>query len=406
MPMTWDPQSKPRLRPVEHFEVPSEDGASYALHDPSQLSPASLQMSPAALLVLSMMDGAHTCDAIRETFAAQTGSQLPADKLYSMIEQLDQCYLLEGPTFEAHYDKLVADYRAAPVRTMPHAADMGIVSESDEPFTEMLADVDGGATSGTVVGLIAPHLDYPRGGPMYGAAYATLRNRPAPDRVVILGANHFGRSLAVVATDKPFATPLGTTPTDVAFLERLEARCGGLRRYELDHMREHSIELQVALLQHLFGATAFEIVPVLCPDPCGPTGTAPYDGVGVDLADFAAALGELVAADDADTLMVAGADLSHIGAAFGDDRPLDAAFLEEVRRQDMHALEAVAANDPIDFVRRVGDNPTRVCSAGCVFALLSALPGASATRLGYHQAVDQSSQTGVTSAAVALNRPT
>ena len=48
------------------------------------------------------------------------------------------------------------------------------------------------------------------------------------------------------------------------------------------------------------------------------------------------------------------------------------------------------------------ENPTRVCSAGCIFALKAALPEAKAQVLRYHQAVDQESQAGVTCAAVAV----
>jgi AmmeMemoRadiSam system protein B len=250
--------------------------------------------------------------------------------------------------------------------------------------------------------LVAPHLDYVRGEPCYVAAYGALRGRPAPTRVVILGTNHFGRSPSVVATVSSFSTPLGTTRPDVAFLEALEKQCGNLRTYELDHLREHSIELQVTWLQYLFGAGSFEIVPFLCPDPCGPTGTLPSDGQGVDLADFARMLGDLVAAKDGDTLIVAGADLTHVGAAFGDERELDDTFLEEVRQRDVSLLDSLSMSDPASFLRSAAQNgnATRVCSAGCVFVLATALPQTTGTLLRYHQAVDQPSQTCVTCAAI------
>jgi AmmeMemoRadiSam system protein B len=197
---------------------------------------------------------------------------------------------------------------------------------------------------------------------------------------------------------------MGTVRTAVSFLERLEDRCGNLRTYELDHAREHSIELQVAWLQHLFGSDTFEMVPVLCPDPCGPTGTLPVDGQGVDLREFASILGELLADDPQDTLVVAGADLSHVGAAFGDERRLDDAFLEEVRQRDHRALDELQINDPSAFLERVAeqDNATRICSAGCLYVLAAALPDTTGTVLRYHQAVDQASQTCVTCTAVAF----
>ena len=321
-----------------------------------------------------------------------------------MLGHLEAAHFLEGAEFESYYESLLLEYRDRAVRGMPHAESLGITDGSGAVFEEMLAEAEPVELAGEVVALIAPHLDYPRGRPCYAAAYATLRGRATPDRVVILGTNHFGRSTSVVATANDFATPLGISRTDTAFLERLEGRCGNLRAYELDHVGEHSIELQVAWLQHLLGADSFEMVAFLCPDPCGPTGTAPAGGTGVDLREFATALGEFIADDPGDTLIIAGADLSHAGASFGDDRILDEAFLQEIRERDERALGRLAANDPDQWLQRIAedDNPTRVCSAGCIFVLGKALPGASATILRYHQAVTQPTQVCVTCTAVAF----
>jgi MEMO1 family protein len=158
----------------------------------------------------------------------------------------------------------------------------------------------------------------------------------------------------------------------------------------------------VAWLQHLYGPQNFSVVPLLCPDPCGPSGTVPDDGNGMALRVFAESLGELIASDPTNTLVVAGADFSHIGSSFGDDRPIDDAFLEEVRQADRRALDFLELGDPAGFLRCIAqqDNPTRICSAGCMFALLTALPGARGQVVRYHQAVDRESQTCVSCAAV------
>jgi AmmeMemoRadiSam system protein B len=402
--MLWDPSFKPRLRPLEAFPLPPGDGAEVGLRDPGGLSDIVLTLSHAALRLMAMMDGANTCEDIRRKFHLTFGQTVSIDTLQSMLEHLNRAHFLEGPAFEAYYESLYDEYRSQPARRMRGAEAMGIIDDSGELFDRMLAQIEPAALTGLVAGLIAPHLDYARGAPCYAAAYAALRDRPAPDRVVILGTNHFGRSTSVVATASHFATPLGTTHNDVAFLERVESVLGHLRKFEFDHAREHSIELQVAWLQHLFGAESFEMVPFLCPDPCGPTGTAPFDGNGVDLSDFAATLSELIAEDSRDTLLVASADFSHVGAAFGDRRRLDAAYLDEVRRRDESALGKLEAGDPGAFVQYLAEsgNPTRVCSAGCVFALATMLRETNARVLAYHQAVDQASQTGVTCAAVAF----
>jgi AmmeMemoRadiSam system protein B len=402
MPMS--PLFKPKLRPIEAFPLDGEMAGMIGVRDSSNLSPAVLTVSPGALQLMVLMDGEATCDQIRAKFMVTFGQVITTQTLDTVVQQLEQAHLLEGESFEAYYASLLEEYRTQPTRSMPSAAHQGIVDDSGDVFREILSEVEPRRLQGEPKGIIAPHLDYSRGRPCYAAAYATLRGRSTPDRVVILGTNHFGRSTSVVLTGKDFETPLGITPCDRELVHRLESRCEGLRDHEFDHAREHSIELQVAWLQHLFGADRFKMVPVLCPDLCGPTGTKPADGKGVDLADFARVLGEEIVADGRDTLLVAGADLSHVGMFFGEERQLDEAYLGEVRQRDRRVLDAIEANDPQAFLRcvRDGGNPTHVCSTGCIFTLTTVLPDAAATILDYHQAVVEGLQNCVTCAAVAF----
>lgn len=404
--MPLDLQSRPKLRPVEAFAVPGDGSTTFGVRDPTGISRVGLTLSPAALHILSMMDGDHTCAQIMERFGREVGQSLHSETLSSIVANLEEARLLESASFEAFYRSLVDEYRAAAVREMPHAADLGITGSDGSIFEEMLAGVVPFEGPGDVVGLIVPHLDYARGRPCYAKGYSSLRGMEPPRRVVLLGTNHFGRATSVVATGNAFRTPLGLTAVDTAFLEKLEDRCGHLREHELDHAREHSIELQVAWLQHLFGAESFAIVPFLCTDPCGPTGTASYDGGGVDLRDFAVALREAIAADGDGTLVVAGADLSHVGSSFGDDRGLDDEFLSSVRRLDEQALTELQAAGADGLVKclRAHDNSTRVCSAGCMFVLATVLADARASVLDYHQAVDRVSGTCVSCAAVLYTR--
>lgn len=399
---------RPKLRPVEAFRLPADgkgaDTELIGLRDSCGLSEVVLTMSVPALQILALMDGTRSRDDILACFERLHRSPLKRETLDTIIHHLEAAHLLEGPAFEVFYDALVQDYLALPARTMPHAAALGI-DPAGSVFDRMLVGVEPEPIERTICGVIAPHLDYERGAPCYASAYGALRARQKPNRVVILGTNHFGRGTSVVATAKDFATPLGTAPTDRAFIESLEARVGSLRTHELDHAREHSVELQVAWLQYLYGEDTFSIVPVLCHDPCGPTGTSPYDGCGVDLRHFAEALGALIAEDSADTLVVAGADLSHIGATFGDERRLDDSFLDEVRNHDQTALarlERSGADEFVDVLRAKG-NETRVCSAGCIFAATVALADARPELVNYHQAVDQDTQNCVTCCAVVFS---
>ncbi len=402
-PSDWDPTFCPCVRPLEAFALPEDQDGRIGLRDPSGLSDVVLLLSSAALALSAMMDGTRSCQEICEGFSAAVGGQLPIGMFQELLTHFSNARFLEGPEFDEFYEQTLNEYRDKALREMPHAAALGINDSSGALFNEMLEESTPAPITGRIVGLIAPHLDYPRGRPCYAAAYATLRDRPVPDRIVILGTNHFGRSTSVVTTGSSFETPLGTTRTDTSFIERLEQRCGDLRAFELDHLREHSVELQLAWLQHLFGAESFELAAFLCPDPCGPAGTAPATENGVDLRDFAQTLGTMMAEDARDTLLVAGADMSHVGANFGDDRRLNDEYLQEVRDHDETALSRLTKEGAEGWLRYMvqDGNPTHVCSVGCVFALATVLGDASVTRLGYHQAVDLATQTCVTCAAVA-----
>lgn len=402
-----DPEFRPLLRGLEALPL-SQDGSGgrkFVLRDISRLSEAFLTVSDVALHAISLVNGNRNAGEICTAFKQTTRLDIDEATVAHLFEQLDSAHFIDGPSFESYYRDLHDDYVGRGVRDMADAEELG-VDASGRIFADMLSAADDfeGIDPSQIRGVIAPHLDYPRGAPCYGRTYNLLRRRRTPDRVVILGFNHFGRSTSVVATGSSFSTPLGITAVDTEFLDSLEAQCGPLRQFELDHVHEHSVALQVVWLQYIYGADSCRIVPLLCPDPCGPSGTRPYDGCGVDLREFAQALGSLCTADEQDTLLVAGADLSHVGRAFGDDRDIDDTFLSLVEERDNAALQALVTGGPDAFVSEVtrDGNSTRICSTGCIFALATALSAGSAdgkgspTLGGYHQASSPEIDTCVT----------
>lgn len=391
----------PCLRPVE--AIPDARNERLILRDPTQLATGMLVVGEAELVLLSLLDGQSTRRQVQGEYARRCGQLLPAAHLDALLEQLAGAGFLAGPRFESYYEARVTEYRAAPYRPLRDPDSYGAPARSLARYLDRALDEAAEALAppdGRLAGLVAPHLDFPRGRPCYGAPYRHLRGGGTPRRAVVLGTNHFGRSSSVVATEKDFQTPWGVVPTDREFLARLQEDCGGnLMPYELDHLHEHSIELQAIWLHHLLG-DGVRIVPFLCPDPSGPSGTAPGDPHGVDLRRFALALGRLVREDSEPTLLLASADLSHVGA--GEEQPLDRAVLRAVRAADEAALVFVDRNDPEALREHMAGtrNPTRWCSIGCLYAMMVALgPDARAHRLRYHQAVTQEIENCVTCAA-------
>lgn len=377
----------PALRPIDISPLPPQDGELFfALHDMSRVSPRTIAVSFAAYFVLAHFDGRTTLGELQGAFRQRFGADVSIEEVRSLAETLDQLLFLHGDRYERAYAERVAAYRAAPFRDNRSRWPEG---EALRAEIEQVLALAPSAPLEACAGLIAPHLDYQRGGPCYATAYAAVRALPAFDRYVILGTNHFGRARCVVATGKDVLTPLGPVRTDLPMIEELERRLGqSLRTHEYDHLAEHSVELQVHVLQAILGDHPFEIVPLLCPDPSGPTGTRPADGRGPDLGDFADALGALILEDRKRTLLIASADLSHVGMHFGEPAPTTREYLEKVGEWDQMLLGLLASGRAEEFVRRVADarNPTRICSVGCVYALARALRGGEVRILRYHQA--------------------
>jgi len=370
------------------------------LHDPTGLARGVASLSPVAFFVVSHFDGQHDLTQIQADFARQFGQALPLERIHEMVEQLEEAGFLDGPQFERRYAELAERYRSAAT----HQAHLPLDPQQLEAgLAAIVADTEHTAKGLPVVGIIAPHLDYERGRRCYAAAYGALWRRSAARRFVILGTNHFGRARGVVATDKPFETPLGVTPIDSQLMAALRTRCGeALFEHRFDHQHEHSVELQIMLLQKLLGPERIHIVPLLCPDACEvqDEGGSPRPS----LTDVAETLRDAVRQSSDPICIVAGADFSHVGRRFGDDRNLDRDFLQEVEQYDRRLLHRIERNDPEGMLEslRQARNPTKVCSSGCLYIALAALPDAKVELLRYHQAANPEIETAVTSAALAL----
>jgi len=401
----------PRLRPLEAISDPDQE--RIILRDPTQLAAGALVVGEVQFTLLTLLDGRPRLQ-VQSEFARRFGELLLAADLDGLLDQLDDAGFLEGSGFERYYAGLARQYQVAPFRPLRDPDSYGApAAELPDYLNQAIGTSAAEARSGRVsapkrgrlAGIIAPHLDFERGLPCYGDAYHHVREAALPRRVVILGTNHFGRARSVVGTDKDFQTPWGVLPTDREFVARLQAECGGdLMPCPLDHLREHSVELHAVWLHHLLGDQV-RIVPFLCPDPSGPRGTIPGDEGGADVREFALALGKLVREDPEPTLIVASADLSHVGRYFGDDQSLTGAYLQHVRATDEAALSFVEAGDPEGFRRHMGQtqNPTSICSVGCIYTAMVALGAEAAPqKLRYHQAVTEELENAVTCTSFAF----
>jgi AmmeMemoRadiSam system protein B len=315
------------------------------------------------------------------------------------VAALDEQGFLDSPAFVARRQAADQAFLSAPSRPARHVG--GSYAGDAEPlraamdafFTAPAGPGPVGAfRGGGVRGLIAPHIDFHRGGPAYAWAYRELAERGEADLFVIFGTSHAGLAQPFALTRKDFDTPLGAARTDHAFVETLAARarqdCFGS---ELAHRNEHSIEFQAVFLQYLYaGRREISIVPVLTSfvHEALALGQRPEDDPRVPafldaLAGTAAGCGRRVA-------FIAGADLAHMGPRFGDPAPVTAAEMSVIEREDRGLLAAVEAGDAAAFfesARRDNDR-RRTCGLSPIYALLRALGGAPGTLWRYGQTPD------------------
>jgi AmmeMemoRadiSam system protein B len=240
-----------------------------------------------------------------------------------------------------------------------------------------------------VRGLLAPHIDFHRGGPTYAWAYREVIERSDADLFVILGTCHAGMPDPFAATLKPFDTPLGPAPVDRDFFDALERRYGGgLLASEAAHRTEHSIEFQAVMLRHLLGTRRpFTILPVLASyvHEAVWAGTDPEADPRVPR--FIDGLLETMAASGRKTCLIAGVDLAHIGPRFGDPDANTDESLAAVATADRSMLDAVIGGEPTSFYASVahdGDR-RRICGLSPIYTFLRALPGVRGRLIRYSQ---------------------
>lgn len=340
---------------------------------------------------------------VEEVFERLKVPAEPQAQLVELIKRLDECGLLWGPTSEAMEKARLDAIRAAGRLALPEEARKPELAEQLRGFiTEQLAKAEDPEFDRPVVGVVAPHLDYGRGGANYAAAYKCLETgaKDRPDRVVVLGTNHFGLGDGVVMGEFGFETPFGVVRPDTTVLERLRDAFGErLFKDQIDLAAEHSVALQLPWIQHLYGDVP--VIAALVPDPNQPM--ISDDGARVGTKEFAAALKSILAQAGGRTLFVSSADLSHVGPQFGDQGALDAKRKHAVEEYDRSMLgEFIGGPDQLLSQMSRSGNSNRWCSVGNMYVTATCAPHASREMVRYEQAADPNGAGMVTSAALAF----
>jgi len=362
------------------------------LLDPLRLSDTQIAIPRPLALLLGLMDGTRDESALEAALMIRAGVRLAPGLLPKLLADLDAAFLLDNDRFAAAKAAALRTYHEAPFRPPTTLDGSGPSAGPDQAAAQLQAYVDALPPSDPpsayprIRGLISPHIDYQRGGPVYAEVWrAAAQAAQEAELVIVFGTDHQGDDGTLTLTRQSYATPWGVLSTDGEIVEALAEALDEEAAFaeELHHRGEHSVELAAVWLHFIRGGEPVPMVPILC---------GSFGGFVAGQADpashepFAAALDVLrrmMAARR--TLVVAAADLAHVGPAFGDPYGLDFIGRAQLRNADERLLATVYAGDAAAFfaeLKAEGDR-RHVCGLPPIYLTLRLLRETSGEPAGY-----------------------
>ncbi|MBK8989301.1 MAG: AmmeMemoRadiSam system protein B [Chloroflexi bacterium] len=369
----------PRLRPLDFQSVHHMGQQMWYLRDPLQLTPYQLIMPPALAQMLVFCDGTRTPAEIHAAFCRQMGQMVDYGIVYDALEQLDKACLLENGRSRQVQAEMLKAYRAQPHRPPALAG----LSYPDEPqaLTALLQQYGAGDDLNgwrpwQGRGIISPHIDYQRGGPVYAKVWRRAETAVAQaDLVLILGTDHNGSAGSVTLTRQAYATPYGVLPTDLTLVDQLAAAIGEEAAYaeEIHHRQEHSIELSAVWLHYTtqkLGLAPKLMVPILCGSFHHFVMNGPHPFEDARLTAVIKTLQR--ATQGKKVLAVASVDFAHVGPNFGDSFVMDAPRRAALQAADDHLMTAILRGDAADFYGQITavQDRNRICGFSSIYLLL------------------------------------
>jgi AmmeMemoRadiSam system protein B len=356
---------------------------------------------------IQRFDGRRSLRDVQVEAIRQFGGQMvPLELFAGLAQKMEAALFLDGPRYRQQL--------AGPIR---EPSCIGCYEAEPEALRAQLLRLFTGPRgpglphdprpNGRLCAALLPHIDYERGGATIAWGFKELFERTDAALFVIVGTSHHSAHRFAL-TRKHFRTPLGVVPTDHAYIDRLMAYYGdGLFDDEAAHLPEHSIELEVVLLQYLYeNRRPIRIVPLLVGSflDCVLLESAP--SARVDIGRMLEALRQAEAQTPEPICYIISGDLAHLGPKFGDPEPVGDRFLSRSRVQDQALLERAEAADArgyFEVIAGEGDS-RRICGMPPTYTVLEAIHPTRGQVLHYGQYVHPRGHESVSFASVAFYR--
>ncbi len=382
------------------------------LRDPLELSTEQLIVPPALAQMLLFLDGRRTPQQIHAAFCQQIGQPLDFAITEQAIAQLDATYLLDNERAAQALAQQKIDFRSQPHRT-PALADLSYPANPRQ--LTMMLDAYGqednlnGWQPWRGRAIISPHIDYQRGGEVYSKVWRRAQTAVLEaDLVIILGTDHKGGLGTFTLTRQPYATPYGVLPTDTNLVDELAAAIGEEAAFaeELNHRREHSVELSAVWLHYIYqqaGVKPQPMVPILCGSfhHFVMNGGHPAED---ELLETAVTTLQRATAGKK-VLTVASVDFAHVGPAFDDNYIMDNTRRAALRQTDQNLVQAIIRGDDASFYDQIAavEDRNKVCGFSPIYLLLRYLQGTEGIQVAYdHCPADEKDESLVSIAGILL----
>ena len=187
-----------------------------------------------------------------------------------------------------------------------------------------------------ILSLIVPHAGYLYSGPVAAHAYKQLADDGIIETAIIIGPNHTGYGPPVsIWAKNAWSTPLGEVAVNEDLAQQLTG--GIVRADETAHLYEHSVEVQLPWLQHLYKKV--RIVPITM--------------MAQDL-ETARELGKTISMYAANSIIIASTDFSHYESH------------DITTEKDMAMIESITNLDERELYQRRESLDCTMCGYGPV----------------------------------------
>ncbi len=383
-------ESDCEILPIEHRGRPG-----LFIRNRTETSNGGISLPRELAIVLPLIDGRRTLDEITREVEG-----LSREIVEEIILALDGIYLIDNQRSRARRQATIQAFKQATVREPICAG--GVYANDPAPLRRQIDSIytqSGGPglprrfepsrPAPRVV--LSPHIDYRRGKHSFAWGFKEIAERSTATIYVIIATSHHSFSRFVLSA-KDFRTPLGLVPTHRDFVNLIADAYGHECFHdEHAHQPEHSIELELPLLQHARSKRPdYAIVPLLVGSFSDTVDQRRSPAKFEEIQRMIEAIRSAEEACGEEVCYIVSGDLAHVGPKFGDRSKVTEKTSMACRQADERLLREAASGDADRLFAVMADDQDdrRICGFPPLYVALSAARPGRGTIGCYDQFVD------------------